>query len=189
MEFNVIENKIPKQLEDLRKIFKTVPKRELLSSREGIDYKITLKTKEIKSLLLIPTRLEEQQIVKEYLDEMIRKEQIRSNKSLIAALLFLVLKSRLEKKRPVIDYRKLNEEIVTDSTLLLLIRDIIDQMEGQNYFIKIDLKDAFNQIKIKKGDEQKTAFRIRYKTFKYLVMSFGLINAPVTFQRFINQVL
>ena len=58
--------------------------------------------------------------------------------------LFLVSKSETEKKRSVIDYRRLNEEIVTDSTSLLLIGDMINQMERQKYFIKIDLKNVFN---------------------------------------------
>ena len=60
------------------------------------------------------------------------------------AFLFLVLKSRTDKKRFVIDYRKLNEETVTDSILLLLIKDIMNQMKGQNYFTKVDLKNVFN---------------------------------------------
>ena len=89
----------------------------------------------------------------------------------------------------MIDYRKLNEEIVIDSTLLSLIEDMMDQMERQKYFIKVDLKDVFNQIRIKKGDERKTVFRIRYEIFEYLVMPFGLVNVPTTFQRFVNQVL
>ena len=56
-------------------------------------------------------------------------------------------------------------------------------------FTKIDLKDAFNQMRIKKGDEWKTAFKTRYRTFEYLVMPFGLTNAPATFQKYINWVL
>ena len=53
----------------------------------------------------------------------------------------------------MIDYRKLNEEIVTDSILLLLIKNIMNQIKEQRYFIKIDLKDAFNQIRIKEENE------------------------------------
>ena len=67
--------------------------------------------------------------------------------------LFLILKSGTNKKRFVIDYRKLNEETIIDSTSLLLIRDMINQIKEQKYFIKIDLKDVFNQIRIKKRDE------------------------------------
>ena len=73
-----------------------------------------------------------------------RKKWIRSSKSPIETFLFLIFKSGTEKKRLIIDYRKLNEEIVTDSTPLLLIEDMMNQMKGQRYFIKVDLKDVFN---------------------------------------------
>ena len=56
-------------------------------------------------------------------------------------------------------------------------------------FTKIDLKDAFNQIRIKERDEWKMAFKTRYKTFEYLVMPFGLTKTPATFQKYINWVL
>ena len=71
----------------------------------------------------------------------------------MTASLFLVSKPETNKKRSVIDYRKLNKEIVTNSTPLSLIRNMMDQMKGQKYFIKIDLKNAFNQIRIRKEDE------------------------------------
>ena len=67
--------------------------------------------------------------------------------------LFLVSKLEIDKKRPVIDYRKLNKEIVFDSTSLSLIENMMNQIKEQKYFIKIDLKDVFNQIRIKKKDE------------------------------------
>ena len=71
----------------------------------------------------------------------------------MTASLFLIFKSKLDQKRLVIDYRKLNEEIVIDSTSLSLIGDMIDQIKRQKYFTKIDLKNVFNQIRIKKEDE------------------------------------
>ena len=55
-----------------------------------------------------------------------KKEWIRFSKSFIIASLFLVLKSEINKKRPIINYRKLNEETITDSTSLLLIKNIIN---------------------------------------------------------------
>ena len=57
----------------------------------------------------------------------------------------------------------------------------MNQIKEQKYFIKIDLKNVFNQIRIKKEDKQKTTFRIRYETFEYLIMSFELINVSTTF--------
>ena len=71
----------------------------------------------------------------------------------MTASLFLISKSGTNKKRPVIDYRKLNEKTVTDSTPLSLIGDMMNQIKEQKYFTKIDLKNVFNQIRIKKKDE------------------------------------
>ena len=56
-------------------------------------------------------------------------------------------------------------------------------------FIKLDIRDVYHRIRIKKGDEWKTVFRIRYNYFKYTVISFGLVNTLAIFQLYINQAL
>jgi hypothetical protein len=93
------------------------------------------------------------------------------------------------KLRLVIDYRQLNEITIKDRTPLPLITEIQDRLTGANWFTALDLKGAYNLIRICKGDEWKTAFRIHYGLFKCLVMLFRLTNAPVTFQRIINHIL
>ena len=74
MKFNVLESKILEWLKNLKKVFKTISERELLSRRNEVDYEITLKTEKIKSSLLIFTRSKKQKIIKEYLNEMTKKE-------------------------------------------------------------------------------------------------------------------
>jgi len=93
------------------------------------------------------------------------------------------------KLRLVIDYRQLNKITKKDRTPLPLISEIRDRLAGANWFTALDLKGAYNLIRIKEGDEWKTAFRTRYGLFECLVMPFGLTNAPATFQRMINFVL
>ena len=129
MKFNVLDNEIPEWLKDLKEVFGEISERELLSYRNEVNYEITLKIKKIKPLLLILIRLEKQEIIKKYLNEMIKKEWIRISKSSMIVFLFLIFKSETDKKRSVIDYRKLNKEIVIDSTLLLLIKNMMNQMK------------------------------------------------------------
>jgi hypothetical protein len=58
---------------------------------------------------------------------------------------------------------------------------MLDWLSRAKVFIKLDLRDAYHRLHIKKGDEWKTAFKTRYSHFKYLVMPFSLANAPATF--------
>lgn len=91
--------------------------------------------------------------------------------------------------RLCVDYRGLNKVTVKNRYLLPLMGEILDRVNGAKVFSKIDLKDAYYRIRIRPGDEWKTAFRTRYGHYEYLVMLFGLTNAPAAFQAYINQAL
>ena len=65
----------------------------------------------------------------------------------------------------------------------------MNQIRGAKYFTRLDLRSAYKLIRLKDGDEWKTAFRTRYGLFEFLVMPFGLTNAPATCQRFVNDTL
>jgi len=78
---------------------------------------------------------------------------------------------------------------IRNSYPLPLIGDLRDRVKGAKVFTKLDLKSAYNLVRIKEDDEYKTAFRTRYGHFEYFVMPFGLKNASATFQHFINDVL
>jgi hypothetical protein len=83
--------------------------------------------------------------------------------------------------RLCVDYRALNKITVKNRYPLPLISEMLDRMRSARIFTKLDLRGAYNLIRIKEGDEWKTAFRTRYGQYEYRVMPFGLINAPVTF--------
>lgn len=78
---------------------------------------------------------------------------------------------------------------VRNRTPLPLISETLDCLRRSKIFTKLDFKDAYLRICIQKGDEWKTAFRTRYGHFEYLLMPFGLFNAPATFRAYINQAL
>jgi hypothetical protein len=67
--------------------------------------------------------------------------------------------------------------------------ELMDWLSGAKIYTKLDLWDAYHRIRIRKGDEWKTAFCTRYGHFEYTVMPFGLANAPATFQSYINQAM
>jgi hypothetical protein len=84
------------------------------------------------------------------------------------------------------DYRDLNKITIKDRCSLPLINKTLDRLIGAAYYTKLNLKNAYYRIRIKKGDEWKTAFRTRYRYFKYLIISFKLANTFATFQIYIN---
>ena len=90
--------------------------------------------------------------------------------------------------RLCVDYRKLNKMTVKNKYLLPRIDDLFDQLKGASVFSKIDLRSRYHQLRIKDADLHKTAFIMRYGHFEFLVMSFGLTNAPTAFMDLMNRV-
>jgi hypothetical protein len=90
--------------------------------------------------------------------------------------------------RMCVDYISLNDITVKNKYLLPHIEDLFDQMRGARVFSKIDLRSGYHQMKIRPSDIPKTAFSTRYGLYEFIVMSFGLTNAPAYFMNVMNKV-
>jgi hypothetical protein len=87
-----------------------------------------------------------------------------------------------------IDYRDLNEVTIKNKYPLPWIEDLFDQIRGAKAFLMVDLRSGYHQPKIQPEDVSKMAFTTRYGLYEFLVMSFGLTNAPAYFMNLMNKV-
>ena len=98
------------------------------------------------------------------------------------------MKKKDRSMRLCIDYWELNKVTIKNKYLLPRADDLFDQLKGATVFSKIDLRSSYHQLKIKKSDVPKSAFRTKYGHCEFLVMPFGLTNTPATFMDHINRV-
>ena len=104
------------------------------------------------------------------------------------SLVFFILKKD-GKKRIVQNYKYLNSWTIKNNHSLLLISDLIDNIGKKKMFTKMDLRQGYNNVRIKERDEWKAAFLMPKSTFKLTVMFFGLTNSLATFQMMMNNLL
>jgi hypothetical protein len=121
------------------------------------------------------------------LNELLKKGLIRSSSSPWGCPAIFV-KKKDESLRMCVDYRPLNAVTIKNKYPLPCIDILFDQLSKAKVFSKIDLRSGYHQIKIRPEDIPKTAFSTRYGLFEYLVMSFGLTNAPAHFMYLMNSV-
>ncbi|KAI2646181.1 Transposon Tf2-8 polyprotein [Labeo rohita] len=132
-----------------------------------------------------PLSIPERQAMEEYIEEALKQGFIQPSTSLAASSFFFVGKKD-GGLRPCIDYRQLNSQIIQQP--LPLVPAALEELRGDRVFTKLDLRSAYNLIRIRKGDEWKTAFITPNGHYEYRVMPYGLSISPFVFQTFMNEV-
>ena len=131
-----------------------------------------------------PVELKE---LKLQLQELLEKRFIQPSVSPWGAPVLFV-KKKDGTLRLCIDYRQLNNLTINNKYPLPKIDDLFNQLKGASIFSKIDLRSGYHQLRIKDVDVHKTTFRTRYGHYEFLVMPFGLKNAPAAFMDLMNRV-
>ncbi|KAJ1588630.1 hypothetical protein NDA11_002950 [Ustilago hordei] len=178
---------IPKPYQHLRDVFDEVEADKLPHHTEhDLHLELTEGGKPPQGPLYLkgPKEMSE---LRRYLDENLEKGFIRPSKSPARSPVLFVPKKD-GGLRLCVDYRGLNEITVKNRAPLPLIEEQLFLLRKARIYTKLDLRAAYNLIRIAKGDEWKTAFGTQLGLYEYLVMPFGLANAPAHFQSFINDI-
>jgi len=100
----------------------------------------------------------------------------------------LLVKKKDGSSRLCVDYKQLNKMMIKNKYPLPRIDDLMDQLHVSSAFSKTDQRSGYHQILVKADDVQKTAFRSRYGHYEYMVMPFGVTNAPTLFMDYMNRI-
>lgn len=188
---NIDASKVPTIAEPLLQTYSSVFPAELptqLPPPRSVDHHIDLIPGAVP-----PTRptyqlsLSEMAELKSQLDDLLRHGFIRPSQSPYGSPVLFVKKKEGD-LRMCVDYRALNKLTIKNTYPLPRIDELMDQLHGAKVFSKIDLRSGYHQIRIADEDIQKTAFRTRYGLYEFMVLPFGLTNAPATFMTLMNEI-
>ncbi len=130
----------------------------------------------------------ELKILKNYIDEYMKKSFIIEFVS-FAKILILFVKKTNDKLRLCVNYKKLNEIIIKNRYSLFFINENLNKLFETKIFIKLNVKDVFHRIKVRKENEWKTTFKCRFDHYQYRMMFFELANSSITFQIYVNKTM
>lgn len=185
-----IISRLPSEYTDFVDVFSKSESDTLPPHRKGCDHKVELlpDATPIKAHPLYSISTEQLVALKEYLTENLRKEWIVPSRAEYRSPVLFVRKPN-GGLRLYVDYRELNSRSRKDRYPLPLIRETLERIVRARVYTKLDIRQAFNRIRIDEESEELITFRTRFGQYKYRVMPFGLCNGPSTFQRYINKAL
>jgi hypothetical protein len=185
----LIDERLPGKYREYRDVFSRKEANTIPPPREGIDHKIELTEAAVPTTSpLYQMSHEHLQLMKKYLTEHLYKGFIEPSRANYASPV-LFAKKPGGGWRFCVDYRKLNAITKKDKYPLPLIDETMSRLAKAKRFTRLDIRHAFNRIRMDPDSEDLTTFRTRYGSYKYKVLPFGLCNGPSSFQRFINSIL
>jgi len=183
-----LDDHLPAYCQQYREVFeKTAAER--FPQRRPWDHAIDLKPDFIaKDCKIYPLSPLEQKEQSKFIKENLEKGYIQKSISPQASPFFFVGKKEEGELRPCQDYRYLNEGTIKNAYPIPLVSELTDKLKEAKIFTKLDLRWGYNNVRIKKGDEWKAAFKTNEGLFEPRVMFFGLCNSPATFQNMMNDI-
>jgi len=185
-----ILQKLPPQYDKFMLLFDS-QQAEQLPDNKGCDHRIELLGSQDKLWMgpIYQLSEEEETLLIQYLDKMIKEGIIRPSNSTVGSPSLFVPEPNGRRLRLWINYRHLNDYTQKDRTPLTIMEELQCRLRGASHITKVNLKSGFSLIRMALGHETFTAFRTKFGLYEYMVMPFGLCNAPTTFQREINRIL
>ena len=182
------EAAVPAYLTPFQDVFSAEAANRLPPLRPGIDMELNLKQdhKPLRSRMYKLSNMEVE-CMRDEIEKGLASGKIRKSRSAFGSPVLFVKKPD-GSLRMCVDYRMVNDATESIKASLPLIDDLLQSALGSSLFSKIDLKGAFNLIRMAPGSEHLTAFMTKFGLFEYVEIPFGLKNGPTVFQSFMNSI-